>query len=174
MLFMSGYHAFMEKGLDGFLKLIATCLHENRPSLLIVDGSAGKTDLSLSKFIHELNALVAAMNCTTLLLAPLSGNEPHPEHTLVDGPIEPNRYSDGRRRSREIEVHKMRGRDHLPGKHFFRITDTGHVMFPKLEARCATRPDPADLKTRLTFDVPRLDTLAKNVCISASRNHRNV
>ncbi len=40
-----------------------------------------ETELSLSKFIRELNARVAAMNCTTLLLAPLSGNEPHPEHT---------------------------------------------------------------------------------------------
>jgi circadian clock protein KaiC len=164
MLFMSGYHELMEGGLDGFLKLIATCLHQDRPSLLIIDGfrsarEFSETDLSLSKFIHELNALASAMDCTALLLAPLSGNEPHPEHTLVDGLIELNRYSDGMRRAREIEVHKMRGRDHLLGKHFFRITDGGHVMFPRLEARCATQPGPADLKTRFTFGVPRLDTL---------------
>jgi circadian clock protein KaiC len=164
MLFVSGYHSLMQGGLDGFLKQVASSLHQYRPSLLIIDGfrsarEFSETDLSLSKFIHELNALVAAMNCTTLLLAPLSGNEPHPEHTLVDGLIELNRYSDGMRRTREIEVHKMRARDHMLGKHFFRITDSGHVMFPRLEARCATQPGPADLKTRLSSGIPRLDEL---------------
>ncbi len=164
MLFVSGYHELMQSGLDGFLKLIAASLHRQRPSLMIIDGfrsarEFSETDLSLSKFIHELNALVAAMNCTTLLLAPLSGNEPHPEHTLVDGLIELNRYSDGMRRAREVEVHKMRARDHLLGKHFFRITENGHVMFPRLEALSAAAPGPAELHTRLGFSVPRLDEL---------------
>ena len=47
---------------------------------------------------------ILATTAGTLLLAPLSGNEPHPEHTLVDGLIELNRYNDGMRRAREIEV----------------------------------------------------------------------
>src|SRR5262249_33903322 len=118
-----------------------------------------ETELSLSKFIHELNALVAAMDCTTLLLAPLSGNEPHPEHTLVDGLIELNRYHDGMRRAREIEVHKMRARDHMMGKHFFRIAESGLLMFPRLEAQCAAQPGPVDLKARLGFGLPHLDNL---------------
>jgi circadian clock protein KaiC len=99
------------------------------------------------------------MDCTTLLLAPLSGNEPHPEHTLVDGLIELNRYNDGMRRAREIEVHKMRARNHLMGKHFFRIAESGLLMFPRLEAQCAVPPGPVDLKTRLGFGLPHLDSL---------------
>ncbi|MFP3607362.1 serine/threonine protein kinase, partial [Paraburkholderia sp. SIMBA_053] len=80
MLFVSGYHELMQDGLDGFLKLIASSIYDYRPSLMIIDGfrsarEFSETELSLSKFIHELNALVAAMDCTTLLLAPLSGNE---------------------------------------------------------------------------------------------------
>lgn len=164
IFFVSGYHSLMQAGLDGFLKQIASSLHQYRASLLIIDGfrsarESGETDLSLSKFIHELNALVAAMNCTALVLAPLSGNDPRPEHTLVDGLIELNRYSDGMRRTREIEVHKMRARDHLLGKHFFRITGTGLVMFPRLEAQCATQPGPADLETRLDSGMPHLNKL---------------
>jgi circadian clock protein KaiC len=162
MLFVSGYHELMKAGLDGFLKLIASTLHKYGPRLLIIDGfrsarEFSETELAISRFIHELNALVAAMNCTTLLLAPLSGNEPHPEHTLVDGLIELNRHNEGMRRSREIEVHKMRARNHLLGKHFFRITDGGHVVFPRLEAQCSSPPGPADLKTRLGFGIARLD-----------------
>jgi circadian clock protein KaiC len=164
MLFVSGYHELMQDGLDGFLKLIASSIYDYRPSLLIVDGfrsarEFSETELALSKFIHELNALVAAMDCTTLLLAPLSGNEPHPEHTLVDGLIELNRYSDGMRRAREIEVHKMRARNHLMGKHFFRIAESGLLMFPRIEALGAPQSGPADLKTRLSFGLPHLDSL---------------
>ena len=164
MLFVSGYHELMHDGLDGFLKLIASSIYDYRPSLMIIDGfrsarEFSETELSLSKFIHELNALVAAMDCTTLLLAPLSGNEPHPEHTLVDGLIELNRHSDGMRRAREIEVHKMRARNHLMGKHFFRISESGLLMFPRLEAQCAAPPGPADLTARLGFGLPHLDSL---------------
>ncbi|WP_201446889.1 ATPase domain-containing protein [Burkholderia gladioli] len=164
MMFVSGYHELMKDGLDGFLKLIAASLANYRPGLLIIDGfrsarEFSETELSLSKFIHELNALVAAMDCTTLLLAPLSGNEPHPEHTLVDGLIELNRYSDGMRRAREIEVHKMRARNHLLGKHFFRITASGHAMYPRLEARYANLEDERDLRQRLDTGLPHLDHL---------------
>ncbi|KXU85008.1 serine/threonine protein kinase [Paraburkholderia monticola] len=164
MLFVSGYHELMHDGLDGFLKLIASSIYDYRPSLMIIDGfrsarEFSETELALSKFIHELNALVAAMDCTTLLLAPLSGNEPHPEHTLVDGLIELNRYHDGMRRAREIEVHKMRARNHLMGKHFFRIAESGLLMFPRLEAQCAAHPGPVDLKARLGFGLPHLDNL---------------
>jgi circadian clock protein KaiC len=164
MLFVSGYHELMQDGLDGFLKLIASSIYDYRPSLMIIDGfrsarEFSETELSLSKFIHELNALVAAMDCTTLLLAPLSGNEPHPEHTLVDGLIELNRYSDGMRRAREIEVHKMRARDHLMGKHYFRIGESGLLMFPRLEAHCALPAGPVDLNRRVGFGLSRLDTL---------------
>ncbi|MEC5404189.1 ATPase domain-containing protein [Paraburkholderia sp. MPAMCS5] len=164
MLFVSGYHELMQDGLDGFLKLIASSIYDYRPSLMIIDGfrsarEFSETELSLSKFIHELNALVAAMDCTTLLLAPLSGNEPHPEHTLVDGLIELNRYTDGMRRAREIEVHKMRARNHLMGKHYFRISGSGLLMFPRLEAQCAAPAGPVDLKARLGFGLPHLDVL---------------
>ncbi|MFM0640693.1 ATPase domain-containing protein [Paraburkholderia metrosideri] len=164
MFFVSGYHELMQDGLDGFLKLIASSISDYRPTLMIIDGfrsarEFSETELSLSKFIHELNALVAAMGCTTLLLAPLSGNEPHPEHTLVDGLIELNRYNDGMRRAREIEVHKMRARNHLLGKHFFRIAESGLRTFPRLESQCAAQPGPVDLKTRLGFGLPHLDSL---------------
>ncbi|MGS1001154.1 RAD55 family ATPase [Burkholderia glumae] len=164
MMFVSGYHELIEDGLDGFLRLIAASLANYRPGLLIVDGfrsarEFSETELSLSKFIHELNALVAAMGCTTLLLAPLSGNEPHPEHTLVDGLIELNRYTDGMRRAREIEVHKMRARNHLLGRHFFRITSSGHAMYPRLEARFANLEDERDLRQRLDTGLPHLDQL---------------
>ncbi len=113
MLFVSGYYELIRDGLSGFLALIASTIKASRPRFIVIDGFRGarefsSTELELSQFIHELSAFVNAARCTTLILAPLSGNEPHPEYTLVDGLIELNRYNSGMRRTREIEVHKLR------------------------------------------------------------------
>jgi circadian clock protein KaiC len=164
MLFVSGYHELMRDGLSGFLALIASTIKTSRPRFMVVDGfrsarEFSSTELELSQFIHELNAFVSAAGCTTLILAPLSGNEPHPEHTLVDGLIELNRFASGMRRSREIEVHKMRARDHLLGRHSFKITADGLVAFPRLEARSILRESAPDLKAKLGFGLPDFDAM---------------
>jgi circadian clock protein KaiC len=53
----------------------------------------------------------------------------------------------------------MRARNHLMGKHFFRIAESGLLMFPRLEAQGAGQPGPVDLKSRLGFGLPHLDSL---------------
>ncbi len=115
MLFVSGYHKLMRDGLSGFLALIASTIKTSRPRFMVIDGfrsahEFSSTELELSQFIHELSAFINTARCTTLILTPLSGNEPHPEHTLVDGLVELNRFNSGMRRAREIEVHKLRAR----------------------------------------------------------------
>ncbi|WP_244816876.1 ATPase domain-containing protein [Caballeronia sp. Lep1P3] len=164
MLFVSGYHELMRDGLSGFLALIASTIKTSRPRFMVIDGfrsarEFSSTELELSQFIHELSAFVSAARCTTLILAPLSGNEPHPEHTLVDGLIELNRYNAGMRRARELEVHKLRARDHLLGKHFFTITADGLVTFPRLEASRLNQNPPRHFDTKLTFGFPEFDRM---------------
>ncbi|SAL25293.1 Circadian clock protein kinase KaiC [Caballeronia sordidicola] len=164
MFFVSGYHELIRDGLGGFLALIASTIKTNRPRFMVIDGfrsarEFSSTELELSQFIHELSAFVSAAGCTTLILAPLSGNEPHPEHTLVDGLVELNRFATGMRRAREIEVHKLRARDHLLGRHFFKITADGLVTFPRLEARSKLREGAPDLKSKLAFGLPEFDAM---------------
>jgi circadian clock protein KaiC len=164
MLFVSGYHELMRDGLSGFLSLIAATIKSSRPRFMVIDGfrsarEFSSTELELSQFIHELSAFVSAARCTTLILAPLSGNEPHPEHTLVDGLVELNRFNTGMRRAREIEVHKLRARDHLLGKHFFKITADGLVTFPRIEASPANAHAVPDFESRLSFGFPDFDQM---------------
>jgi circadian clock protein KaiC len=164
MLFVSGYHELMRDGLAGFLSLIAATIKSSRPRFMVIDGfrsarEFSSTELELSQFIHELSAFVSAARCTTLILAPLSGNEPHPEHTLVDGLIELNRFNSGMRRAREIEVHKLRARDHLLGKHFFKITADGLVTFPRMEASPGNDHGVPDFESRLAFGFPDFDQM---------------
>ena len=164
MLFVSGYHELMRDGLSGFLALIAATVRTSRPRFMVIDGfrsarEFSSTELELSQFIHELSAFVTVAGCTTLILAPLSGNEPHPEHTLVDGLIELNRFNTGMRRAREIEVHKLRARDHMLGRHFFKLTADGLVTFPRLEARASLMEGAPDLSSKLAFGLPDFDAM---------------
>lgn len=140
---LSGYASLASGGLRGLLRLISAELNRHRPGMLVIDGfrsvrDSGPSDLNLSEFMHALNALVFTMNCTTLLLSPVEGNMPESENTLVDGVIELSQYESGMQLVREIKVFKLRGANHLLGKHVFEINQSGVDIFPRFEAT-ATR-----------------------------------
>ena len=143
MQMLSGYGALASEGLRGLLRLISAELNRHRPAMLIIDGfrsvrDSGPSDLNLSEFMHSLNALVFTMNCTTILLSPVEGNMPESENTLVDGVIELSQHESGMQLVREIKVFKLRGANHLLGKHVFEINQSGVEIFPRFEAT-ATR-----------------------------------
>jgi circadian clock protein KaiC len=141
---------------------------------MVVDGfrtarQVRETELGLSEFIHQLNGFITGARCTTVLLAPFSGSEPHPEHTLVDGLIELNHAPSGMRRTREIEVYKLRAANHLLGRHTFEITGHGIVIFPRLEALALEAPiPPLDTRARLSFGIPSFDRIIDGGLVAAS------
>jgi circadian clock protein KaiC len=138
VLMLSGFNALIEGGLDSLFKFLAENIRQQKADFLVLDGFASAREFAespraLAGFIHNLNTLLTTTNTTTLLLAPLTGNGPHAEHTLVDGLIELERVSCGLRRAREIEIHKMRGGRHLTGQHIFTIDGDGVSVYPRLE-----------------------------------------
>lgn len=56
---------------------------------------------------------------------------------MVDGLIELHDVLFGTQAERELEVRKLRGTDALRGRHSFRITDGGIVVYPRIEALLA-------------------------------------
>lgn len=144
LVMFSGYASLAKGGLRELLKLLTGMLSEHRPNILIVDGFRSvrdsiPSDLDLSEFMHLLNSLVFSMDCTTFLLSPVEGNIPDSENTLVDGVIELSQYEQGMRLVREIKVFKVRGANHLLGKHAFEIKENGIVIYPRLEATSTRR-----------------------------------
>jgi circadian clock protein KaiC len=164
VVLLSGYQQLTEHGLDGLLRHIAAICQEFSPSLLVVDGfRAAATfadDRELARFLHQLDLLITAMRCTTLLLSPLVSNQPRPEHTLVDGLIELSVESRNLRRTRLIEVHKLRGAAHYEGRHVFRITSAGIHVFPRLEAALSDNPPvPEEIPGRVASGIDELDRM---------------
>lgn len=162
---LSGYQELMDDGLAGLLKHLMALIREHAPALLVIDGFRAATmyadtDKDLSRFIHQLDGLVSGARCTTLLLSPIVGVGPRTEHTLVDGMIELGTSQRGLRRSRLLEVHKLRGSAHMGGSHLFRITGDGVHVFPRFEARMSTSPPvPPQIPGRVSSGIDSLDSM---------------
>jgi circadian clock protein KaiC len=138
-IMISALTQLLDHGLQGLHRFVAEQLHAHRPTLLLIDGFGSAMDCAespsaLARFMHELNSLVSAAACTSLLLTHSRGPGWSPEQTLVDGVIELQRAGRGLRRAHRIEVHKLRGTAHLKGQHMFHVSADGIVVFPRLEA----------------------------------------
>lgn len=139
VMFFSGYSALVKEGLRSLLQQIVETLASEKPSMLIVDGfrsvrNSAPSGLALSEFMHSLSSLVSTMKCTTFILSPVEGNVNDSENTLVDGVIELGQHAQGMRLIREMQVFKIRGANHLLGKHVFEIKEAGIVIYPRFEA----------------------------------------
>ncbi|RZA02007.1 MAG: hypothetical protein EOP11_17030 [Proteobacteria bacterium] len=165
--FVSAYHVLEKEGLDGLLKTLAQTVRQYKADLLFIDGVASAEDLSRSqvsfkKFVHDLNTVLSTSGCTAFLLSSLQGTLTHPEHTMVDGIISLTIKPDGLNNQREISVTKLRGSNHLQGRHHFRISNEGISVFPRVETYLGGQfseelPDQALISR--SFGVKRIDQL---------------
>jgi circadian clock protein KaiC len=147
LYYVNGFRVLEEDGMKGFIDLLRHEIRAHNATLLILDGliaiaESSESDGDFKKFIHELQAQIAIQGCTALLLTN-GRNTYHPEHTMVDGLIELHDVLFGTQAEREVEVRKLRGTDALRGRHSFRITDGGIVVYPRIEALLA-RPSADD------------------------------
>ena len=165
IIFFSGYSAIAEGGLRELFNFITTSLHDQRPDILIIDGfrsvrETRSSELTLPEFMHSLNTLISTMGCTAFLLSPVEGNFPESENTLVDGLIELSQSHEGARTIRELQVLKVRGSDHLLGKHAFEVKKEGITVYPRLEALAARANTPAPASGKLvSFGIASWDQL---------------
>jgi circadian clock protein KaiC len=144
MSYVGAFKTLDDDGLRGLLDVVRREVRTRKASILVLDGlitiheKAG-SELELKKFIHELQTQAAFSNCTMFLLTSAFDASAHPpEHTMVDGLIELQTSLHGRRAERSLQVHKLRGSWFMGGKHSYRITDSGHAIYPRVEALLET------------------------------------
>jgi circadian clock protein KaiC len=146
--YVNGFRVLEEEGIKGFIDLLRHEIRTHNATLLVLDGllateESSGSDRDFKKFIHELQAHIAIEGCTALLLTNGRRNDYHPEHTMVDGLIELHDVLFSMQAERELEVRKLRGTDALRGRHSFRITHEGIVVYPRIEA-LLSRPSADD------------------------------
>jgi circadian clock protein KaiC len=170
IIYFSAFQLLERDGLAGLLTLLRREIVARSANLLVLDGlvaaeAYATTELEQKKFIHELQMLAAAADCTMFLLTSTgdadAGLGQRPEHTMVDGMIALRDTAYGWRVERDIQVRKFRGSDHLPGRHALQITDDGITVWPRTEAlrlpRTLRRREPSP--PRLSTGVAGLDAM---------------
>jgi circadian clock protein KaiC len=174
LYYISGFEIMEQEGLHGLLKLLTREIRSHNASLLVIDGLASawgvsESDVSFKRFVHEMQVLVRAMNCTALLLTQRDDAHFRAEHTMVDGLIElSDEYFDVRA-ERHLTVSKFRGSGYLRGRHAFTITDAGIEVYPRTEALyTAPRVVANERRVRMAFDIAGLDEMLYGGLLSAS------
>jgi circadian clock protein KaiC len=165
LYYVNGFRVLEEDGLKGFIDLLRREIRAHNATLLVLDGlivteESSGSDRDFRKFIHELQANIAIEGCTALLLTNGRRSDYHPEHTMVDGLIELHDVLFGTQAERELEIRKLRGTDALRGRHSFRITEEGIVVYPRIEVLLA-RPSTNDLwpDERCASGITQLDAM---------------
>jgi circadian clock protein KaiC len=163
--YISGFGVLEDEGLRGLTTLLRREIAAHGATIAVVDGlvaaaDRASTDTEFKKFIQELQAQAALHDCTVFLLTTAKGQAVPPEHTMVDGIIELTDALYESRTERGVFVKKLRGSDYLPGRHPFRITPEGLLVYPRLEAafRETTRPDKARAG-KLSIGIEGLDAM---------------
>jgi circadian clock protein KaiC len=163
--YINAYNALEDEGLKGLSTLLRREVQARKATMLVLDGMsavAAKAEgtFELKRFIHELQTLASATNCTMFLLTTAPRDMEAPEHTMVDGLIELQQHHFGPRAERRLIVRKLRGSNFLEGEHAFHITPEGVAIFPRTEALLALPTlRAAPPHTRVSSGVASLDTM---------------
>lgn len=145
LYYLSGFQTLERDGLAALLNFTRHAVRERRATMLVLDGLTTTTELvgselSLRRFIQELQLYLEALGCTAMFLARPADARGNPEHTMVDGVFELGDRRSGVYVERVAEVLKFRGSAYLRGGHSYDVGNTGLVFHPRTEARFATTP----------------------------------
>ncbi len=163
--YLNGLQILHDEGLKGLLTLLRREITANGASVLVLDGlvaarNASQDDQAFNEFVHELQAIAIATDCTVFMLASSKDLRVSPEHTMVDGIIELSDRTAGWASEGILHVLKFRGSAVLRGWHSLKITGDGLVVHPRIESLFARPSQPGQGTTgRVSTGIDRLDSL---------------
>ncbi len=150
LTYLNGLGVLHEDGLKGLLALLRREITARQATMLVLDGivsarRAAGDDQAYNEFVHELQGIAIATECTVFILTSSQrANVFEPEHTMVDGIIELVDELTGWSAASALQVVKFRGSAFMRGRHAFKITNSGIVVHPRIEA-LLPRPSRPDL-----------------------------
>jgi circadian clock protein KaiC len=165
LTYLNGLRVLHDDGLKGLLGLLRREIMTRGASMLVIDGvvsvqRAAEDEQAFNEFVHELQAVAIATECTVFILTSARGTRITAEHTMVDGIIELTDQLSGWVAESSLQVAKLRGSSTLRGRHAFKITDDGIVVHPRIEALLGrpSRPDSGN-SARVPSGVDQLDVM---------------
>jgi circadian clock protein KaiC len=162
--YLNLFDALEQNGLDGIIAAIRRVSRDTGAMLLVVDGAtvvedAAVSPLAIRRFAQQLQAQALFLGATTVLLTGQDRDRLGVLSAHVDGVMALANERAGSRHLRQLEVLKLRGGPHVGGAHSFTITETGLVVYPRLESVVGwqRRPEQSRGAAPLGTGVPALD-----------------
>jgi circadian clock protein KaiC len=119
--------------------------------------------VDMQRFLQRLGLLLTSWQATTFLIGDfLSDSGSHQILTVADGLLSLEQSIERNSMVRKVQVMKMRGKETLPGKHAFRISNNGVNIFPATTAYKFPddgNSDKLPSKIRVSMGVPYLDEM---------------
>lgn len=164
--YVSGYRALVDEGVDGLLKLLLEEMRRLQVNMLVIDGLFVARELSgteheYRRFVHAVQGQATITGCTVLMITNQSDKPNRPEYIVADGWLDLGDQLEGARSVRFLTVRKQRGSGYLPGRHFFRITDSGITVFPRVDAYFTKQPSSVETTGRVTTGIAGLDRMTE-------------
>jgi circadian clock protein KaiC len=129
-----------EEGLKRTLEVIKEQMDRVQPSFLAIDSFKALEELSrrdpdhdARSFTHDLSTYLAGWQCTSFLVGEYYEQEVMgaPESSAADGIFWMSQEAQQNSVVRKLQVIKCRGQETAPGRHTFRISDSGILLFPR-------------------------------------------
>ncbi len=165
LAYLNGLSVLRDEGLGGLLVLLRREIVARGASVVVLDGVVSVQPITgdgeaFNQFVHDLQAIVIAADCTLFMLTSAHGASMTPEHTMVDGIIELTEQPMGWSTESVLRIIKFRGGGFLRGRHAFKITNDGIIAHPRIEALLArpSQPDQGSVG-RVPSGVEQLDCL---------------
>lgn len=163
--YLNGFGTLRDGGYKALRDMLRQEIARHKATILVLDGFAtvqrkAPEEEEFNEFVHELQGVAIATGCTMFLLSSAVGVRETPEYTIVDGIVELSDQLLGWSSESTLQVVKLRGTSCLRGRHAFRITNDGLVVYPRIEALLArpSRLEP-DLMEAVSSGVDRLDAM---------------
>lgn len=139
LTYLSAFNELRDEGTEGVAHLLRREILRRRCSLLVLDGivsaqTTSSSEQAFKEFIHSLQEIALATDCTMIMTNNSHREEVSPEQTMVDGLIKLRDQNYGWRSESDLQVSKFRGSAFLRGRHAYKITHAGVVVHPRIEA----------------------------------------
>jgi circadian clock protein KaiC len=152
-----------QDSLESLVSEIVRKTLDEEPSIVVVDSSKMLGDFAdkreLRRALYDLTSRLSRTDAVLLLLGEYTPSELRSEvvFSLADGIIQLKYKAREPIDRRWLRIIKMRGGDHLSGKHTFRIGPGGVEVFPRVET-LVPKPE-APLSGQVPSGIPGLDDL---------------
>ncbi len=158
-----------QEGLKRTLAVIREQVEKTAPSFLVIDSFKGleelswhDTDYNVRAFIHDLSLYLGGWEITSFLVGEYTNQEilSSAEFSVADGIFWVDQETHQNSVMRKLQVVKCRGVETIPGRHAFRISADGVLLFPRTLSIPERERDDGPVK-RAALGIPGLDEMMR-------------